>query len=208
MVTSTARGGRAPGRALKSPLAAPGASAVCSAANFGSLAPAPGQAALTDREATLAEFQGYLRTVNNRAGRPFEEKTITVYSDPVKSLDRWMTANGVSGDFDVVDTALLNRARAGRTRSSATSSSCSTSWIASAATRARTRTGSTGTRQSRGGPRPCPASSSMTCSRSPGAGGRGTSRRRAITRSSASCAARASGGWNCSAWSCTRSRPT
>jgi site-specific recombinase XerD len=47
--------------------------------------------------------------VNNRAGRPFEEKTITAYSDPVKSLDRWMTANGVSGDFDFVDTALLNK---------------------------------------------------------------------------------------------------
>ena len=109
MVTSTARGGRAPGRALKSPLAAPGASAVSSPDAFGSPTPSPGPAALTDREATLAEFQGYLRTVNNRAGRPFEEKTITAYSDPVKSLDRWMTANGVSGDFDFVDTALLNK---------------------------------------------------------------------------------------------------
>jgi site-specific recombinase XerD len=47
--------------------------------------------------------------VNNRDGRPFEEKTITAYSDPVKSLDRWMTANGIDGDFTVVDTALLNR---------------------------------------------------------------------------------------------------
>jgi integrase/recombinase XerD len=94
MATSTLRGGRAPGRALKSPLAVPGASAVSSPDAFGSPTPSPGRAALTDREATLAEFQGYLRTVNNRAGRPFEEKTITAYSDPVKSLDRWMTANG------------------------------------------------------------------------------------------------------------------
>ena len=75
----------------------------------GSLASAPGRAALTDREATLAEFQGYLRTVNNRDGRPFEEKTITAYSDPAKSLDRWMTANRIDGDFTVVDTAALNR---------------------------------------------------------------------------------------------------
>ena len=47
--------------------------------------------------------------MNNRDGRPFEEKTITAYSDPAKSLDRWMTANGIDGDFTVVDTAMLNR---------------------------------------------------------------------------------------------------
>jgi hypothetical protein len=46
---------------------------------------AGGRVALTDREETLAEFQGYLRTVNNRDGRPYEEKTITAYSDPAKS---------------------------------------------------------------------------------------------------------------------------
>jgi Bifunctional DNA primase/polymerase, N-terminal len=109
MAMSTVRGGRAPARRLKSPLAVPGASAGGSSDNFGSPAPASGRAALTDREATLAEFQGYLRTVNNRAGRPFEEKTITAYSDPVKSLDKWMTAKEMDGDFDAVDTALLNK---------------------------------------------------------------------------------------------------
>ena len=109
MATSTVRGGHAPARRLKSPLAVPGASAGGSSDNYGSHALTPGRASLSDREATLAEFQGYLRTVNNRAGRPFEEKTVTAYSDPVKSLDRWMTANGIDGDFAVVDTALLNR---------------------------------------------------------------------------------------------------
>jgi len=94
---------------LKSPLAVPGAESVSAGSASGSLALTLGPAALTEREATLAEFQGYLRTVNNRAGRPFEEKTITAYSDPVKSLDRWMTATGIDGDFTVVDTALLNR---------------------------------------------------------------------------------------------------
>ena len=82
---------------LKSPLAVPGAAHASSDPDFGSLPLAHGHAALTDQEATLAEFQGYLRTVNNRDGRPFEEKTITAYSDPVKSLDRWMTANGITG---------------------------------------------------------------------------------------------------------------
>jgi integrase/recombinase XerD len=108
MATSTVRGGHAPARRLKSPLAVPGASAGGASDNSSSLAPAPGRAALSDREATLAEFQGYLRTVNNRDGRPFEEKTITAYSDPVKSLDKWLTAKEADGDYDTVDTALLN----------------------------------------------------------------------------------------------------
>ena len=47
--------------------------------------------------------------MNNRTGRPFEEKALTAYSDPVKTLDRWMSANGIAGDFDAADTALLNR---------------------------------------------------------------------------------------------------
>ena len=110
MTAPATRGRRAPGRALKSPLAVPGYCRLpLLRLTFGPLAPAPGRAALSDREATLAEFQGYLRTVNNRDGRPFEEKTITAYSDPAKSLDRWMTANGIDGDFTVVDTAMLNR---------------------------------------------------------------------------------------------------
>ena len=109
MTAPATRGRRAPGRGLKSPLAVPGAPAAASPATSGPLGLAPERAALSDREATLAEFQGYLRTVNNRDGRPFEEKTITAYSDPAKSLDRWMTANGIDGDFTGVDTATLNR---------------------------------------------------------------------------------------------------
>jgi hypothetical protein len=41
---------------------------------------------LTDRESTLAEFEGHLRTVNNRDARPYEEKTTSVYSVPAKNL--------------------------------------------------------------------------------------------------------------------------
>ena len=109
MAMSTVRGRRTPYRPLKSPLATPGVSAASPRDDFEGLVRAPGHPALTDREATLAEFQGYLRTVNNRAGRPFEEKTVIAYSDPVKSLDKWMTANGIDGDYDVADTALLNQ---------------------------------------------------------------------------------------------------
>lgn len=47
--------------------------------------------------------------MNNRDGRPYEEKTIIVYPGPAKNLDTWMTANGIEGDFAEADTATLNR---------------------------------------------------------------------------------------------------
>jgi integrase/recombinase XerD len=64
---------------------------------------------LSDRETTLTEFEDYLRTVNNRDGRPYEEKTISAYAGPGKHLDKWLTSQGIDGDFTVADTALLNR---------------------------------------------------------------------------------------------------
>jgi hypothetical protein len=42
---------------------------------------------LSDRGATLAEFEDYLRTVNNRDRRPYEEKTISAYVAPGRHLD-------------------------------------------------------------------------------------------------------------------------
>jgi integrase/recombinase XerD len=99
--------GRAAGRPLKSPLAVPGG-----------LAPStisPGldtpviRRVMSDREQTMAEFTDYLRTVNNRDGRPYEGKTIEAYLIPCRNLDKWLTARGIEGDFTVADTALLNR---------------------------------------------------------------------------------------------------
>jgi hypothetical protein len=81
------------------------------------------------RSLTLAEFRDYLRTVNSRDGRPYEDATINAYLYPAKALDAWMTEKRLDGDFTTVDTALLNRyfreyfhttARAARTPSSAT----------------------------------------------------------------------------------------
>ena len=60
------------------------------------------------RSVTLEEFDDYLRTVNNRDGRPYEDATIHAYVYPAKALDAWMTANGLDGNFTTVDTALLN----------------------------------------------------------------------------------------------------
>ena len=109
MTTSTTRGGRTPGRVLKSPLAVPGGFPPSPAGGSGALAPASGRAPLADREATIAEFQGHLRTVNNRDGRPFEEKTSLPTRTRPRAWTGWMTANKVSGDFTVVDVAMLKR---------------------------------------------------------------------------------------------------
>ena len=109
MTTPTTRGRRIPARTLKSPLAAPGHATQADVVTAASALAASVRSPLTDRESTLAEFEGYLRTVNNRDGRPYEEKTISVYSVPAKNLDGWLTANGIEGDFTAVDTSLLNR---------------------------------------------------------------------------------------------------
>jgi hypothetical protein len=50
---------------------------------------------LSDRGATLAEFEDYLHTVNNRDGCPYEDKTIVSYVGPGKNLDAWMTRTGI-----------------------------------------------------------------------------------------------------------------
>jgi integrase/recombinase XerD len=61
------------------------------------------------RSLTLAEFGDYLRTINNRDGRPYEDTTINAYVFPATALGAWMTANSLDGDFTTVDTAMLNR---------------------------------------------------------------------------------------------------
>ena len=95
--------------ALRSPLAAATQSPppTCLPASAG---PAPSQpAAANPRSLTLAEFGDYLRTINNRDGRPYQDTSINAYVFPAKALDAWMTANSLDGDFTTVDTAMLNR---------------------------------------------------------------------------------------------------
>jgi integrase/recombinase XerD len=95
---------------LKSPLAMPSGAPVAPADYPSDIEGAVlASVVLSDRNATLAEFEDYLRTVNNRDGRPYEEKTISNYVGPGKNLDVWMTASGLDGDFTVLDVATLNR---------------------------------------------------------------------------------------------------
>jgi integrase/recombinase XerD len=108
---ASGRGPKSPltGRRLKSPLAVAGGSALTDPTAAGKAALAFEGAVLSDRGATLAEFEDYLRTTNNRDGRPYEEKTINAYVAPGKNLDTWLRAGGIEGDFTAADTALLNR---------------------------------------------------------------------------------------------------
>jgi hypothetical protein len=110
MPSTTAQGRRAPGRPLKSPLAMAGDYAgPRGIAPEAQTTPALEGVVLSEREATLAEFKDYLRTVNNRDGRPYEEKTISAYVAPGKHLDKWLTSQGIGGDFTAADTTLLNK---------------------------------------------------------------------------------------------------
>jgi site-specific recombinase XerD len=109
MPSTSVQNRRAQGRPLKNPLAVasgqtgPRGRAPHADAALGRVV------ALSDREATLAEFEDYLRTVNTRDRRPHEEKSILAYAGPAKNLDKWLTQNRVTGDFTVADTVPLNR---------------------------------------------------------------------------------------------------
>jgi hypothetical protein len=71
MPSTTARGRRAPGRPLKSPLAVAGDYAGPRGITpEAQTAPALEGIVLSDREASLAELEDYLRTVNNRGSWP------------------------------------------------------------------------------------------------------------------------------------------
>jgi hypothetical protein len=109
MPSTFAQRRHAAGRPLKSPLAIVGNHALPDAGGEAGTAPVARGAGLTERGITLAEFEEYLRTVNNRDGRPYQEKTINAYVAPARNLDAWLTAKGIDGDFDVVDIQLLNR---------------------------------------------------------------------------------------------------
>ncbi|MFE9309744.1 tyrosine-type recombinase/integrase [Streptomyces sp. NPDC006706] len=60
------------------------------------------------RQAMTQEYFTYLRATNNRRGRPYAEQTVRAYVKAVKALDRWMTGEGLTGDFTAVTTTALN----------------------------------------------------------------------------------------------------
>jgi hypothetical protein len=61
------------------------------------------------RQMQISEFAAWLQTRTNRNRRPFQEATVAAYTDAARSLDRWMTDEGIDGDFTACDTAMLNR---------------------------------------------------------------------------------------------------
>ena len=97
---------RPAGRPLKSPLAVASSHIAPQAQTAAEPAQEPVQ---TERKATIAEFEDYLRTTTNRDDRPYEDGSINAYVSPAKHLDGWMTAKQLNGDFTTVDTTTLNR---------------------------------------------------------------------------------------------------
>lgn len=203
-------------RQLKSPLAAPGSGVTgpgsAGGASSDGLA-AVGPVPLDDRESTIAEFEGYLRTVNNRDGRPYEERTINAYVFPAKNLAAWMTANGIEGDFTEADTALLNRYfreyylehGQGGTHTLQRNLLQLFNFLEQERDHPNPYTTGGLNRYAavKGRPKTLSAepTSSTTSWRYPAAARPGTSPPPGITQSSGSCARRASAAANCSAWS-------
>ena len=75
---------RAPGRPLKSPLAAPSGRPASSPVPQQS--PDPARAQLPPREMQLSEFADYLRTITSpKTERPYEESTIDTYVYPPRT---------------------------------------------------------------------------------------------------------------------------
>src|ERR1700722_13378167 len=100
------------GRPLKSPLAAHSHGTARGRVPdlAGSATQGGSRDGMTTRAVTLADYADYLRTTNNRKGRPYEDKTVENYFLAGKALDTWLTAQGIDGDFTVCDTVMLNLA--------------------------------------------------------------------------------------------------
>lgn len=84
MTTMTAR--RLAARPLKSPLASPSGHSAARQAAAAADEAAPARAELPSRTLQLSEFASYLRTINNRDGRPYDDSTIKTYVYPCGSV--------------------------------------------------------------------------------------------------------------------------
>lgn len=61
-----------------------------------------------ERAVMLSEYATHLRTVNNKHGRPYQEKTVRTYVEAVRALEQWMTRERLEDDFTALDTATVN----------------------------------------------------------------------------------------------------
>jgi hypothetical protein len=61
------------------------------------------------RQMMISEFGAWLRSRTSREGRPFQEDTVSAYTETARVLDRWMAAEKIDGDFTACGTAILNR---------------------------------------------------------------------------------------------------
>jgi len=107
---TSAVAGRSPAR--KSPLRTAGLTGMPVLAAPGEhpgLRARPGLPGADLRRLMIGEFGEWLRSRTNRQHRPFQQDTVSAYTETARVLDRWMTEQGEEGDFTACDTALLNR---------------------------------------------------------------------------------------------------
>ena len=92
--------------ALADAVAEPAAAGILLAAGRGQGAPVT---APELRRMQVSEFAAWLRSRTNWHKRPFQEAAVAAYADAARSLDRWMTGQGIDGDFTACGTEMLNR---------------------------------------------------------------------------------------------------
>ncbi|MEV5868455.1 tyrosine-type recombinase/integrase [Streptomyces tendae] len=61
------------------------------------------------RAALLSEYSIHLRTVTNKHGRPYQDKTVRTYTEAVRAVGAWMSLEGLAGDYTSLDTDTLNK---------------------------------------------------------------------------------------------------
>ncbi|MET7296327.1 tyrosine-type recombinase/integrase [Streptomyces griseoloalbus] len=94
--------------ARKSPLRSKTLRAVPATLDTEHRAEEPALPVMMSRASMLSEYAIHLRTVNNKHGRPYQEKTVRTYSEAVRTLEAWMTRERLQGDFTGLTTATLN----------------------------------------------------------------------------------------------------
>ncbi len=118
-VSTTSRSARAVGRPVRrSPLriAAPGELGLVPGLTVGPASARHGEAPKQNRTITAAdlrtmamsEFKHWLRGQTNKHKRPYQEKTISDYTEAVETLSQWMSRRGIEEDFPACGPEMLN----------------------------------------------------------------------------------------------------
>ncbi|HEY1914624.1 MAG TPA: hypothetical protein VGH27_03520 [Streptosporangiaceae bacterium] len=71
--------------------------------------PREGLSGIDLRRMMISEYGMWLQGRTNKHHRPFQPDTVLAYTETARVLDRWLSQQGIDGDFTACDTPLLNR---------------------------------------------------------------------------------------------------